>query len=350
MRMANAHTCGTIQCITFVVFSVLSLGWYSTVASECPRMFLEGSGYLKPRVSPDGRWVAYFTYEDRGDSLSMRLQARGERTSPARVLLEKVKWASDIAWHPGGGALAALGSADGRGSVGIFSVQGELLRSIPLTAGSPEGGLAWLSDTNRLVVGAGESILVYDSQSSQLVSTINLATFGVDPDLEIISASQRGRLAFAGTRVGDPDGDKTIWLADAWNQSSAPRVLTKGTTDSSPEWVDESTIVFSRGDPVSRWKRCSAEYSARHLWKVSVSTGAEDQLTGGQAKDDYPTSVPDRDVVVFSRVSYDSFDSTQCPESRVLTSKPLSAIMESLSYEAFILASQSRVVYVPLRR
>lgn len=314
--------------------------------------YLAGSGYLRPRVSPDGRSIAYLSYDADGERLSLKLRRTDAASTAERVLAQHVNEASDVAWRPSGGALAVLREMEGRNSLDVISETGTVLHSIPLPSSALEGGLAWLADGQQIVVGSGASLMIMmmNSAAGEIVSTIDLTRSGLSPDLSVISASKGDRFAFAATRSGETERGARIWVIEARRPESSSRPITAGPTDASPEWTGESSVVFSREDPSARWKRGSAQYSLRHLWETSVPDGTERQLTRGQVRDDYPTWVSSKDILVFSRIAFDALKSDKQGASTAVTSKPLSTILESISQEVLFMARESQVAWIPHRR
>ena len=330
-------------CLLFTVRPALA------IEEENGSAFLDGSGYLRPRASPDGKAIAYLQYDLEGKHLSLRIRSLSAGSTGERVLAQQINDASDLAWRPSGGALAVLRMVEGRTRLYVVSDNGNVLRSIPLPPESIEGGLAWLADSDRVVVGTRTALLIMNITSGDLISRIDLAKAGLSPDLGAISVSARDRLAFTASRSGAVSGGSRVWIIDEWNADPSPKPITAGPTDSSPQWIGDSAIVFSRDDASATWKRGSAQFSLRHLWKVSLADGAETELTHGQVRDDYPTWISGKGIVVFSRVPFYSLKADQeKTSSELVPSKPLSTILTSISREVLFLARESRVAWIPM--
>lgn len=81
---------------------------------------------IKPKVSPDGRYIAYLSYKDRYPWLYIFNRVTGESTP----LSKKIGLNASPAWHPNGRTLALVLSKDGNTEIYLMDVSGDNLQRL----------------------------------------------------------------------------------------------------------------------------------------------------------------------------------------------------------------------------
>ncbi len=279
-----------------------------------------------PRISPDGKWVAYVVEENdlEQDERRSRIYMTSIDGAETIAMTGETYSASDPRWSPDGkylSFLAARDDLDESAASQIYTLDlrgGEaeaytnVSQGVEEHAWAPAGGRLLLAIRDesaaqkaaRLARSAGESEpllpVVIDrlqfkedgvgyldrSRQHYYVQEGRLgepkqATFGDYDDYEGVWSPDGSRIAFTSNRTNEPDGNVNtdIWTADIARAGKpfAPRRVTDNPgTDGTPIWSpDGRTIGFTTQlDPKLFW------YASAHLAVAPAEGGQARVLTG----------------------------------------------------------------------
>ncbi|WP_022853801.1 PD40 domain-containing protein [Thermodesulfatator atlanticus] len=185
---------------------------------------LKGELILHPRLSPDGRKVAFVYYENHRPSIQMIDLTTGKR----RIICRFPGLNASPAWAPSGDKLVVTLSKDGSVDLYLINLNGKILKR--LTHGEGVNTGASFSPDGR------EIAFVSDRTGSPQIYILNLATKGVrrltfqgkyntspcwSPTGDrIVYASMKGGIFSIFTI--DPEGGEPIQITDGTNSFEAP--------------------------------------------------------------------------------------------------------------------------------
>lgn len=299
------------------------------------RMFL-------PRISPNGKWLAYLTYAPDGEMPSAYVRAFGAGHD-SRSLAETVLEEADLSWSRTGDLVALLRQVDGRVTLEILRQDAEVQLSVTLPEVSVEGGLAWLSNDRYVAIGCEGSVLIIDADSGVVARQVQITGEELLPDMSKFSISNENKIAFAASAAGDTS--RKIWIASLDSPDAIPISVTEGPSDASPLWIDDSTIVFSRAAEPS----ADSGFDVSHLWRIHVYSRIEDRISAGDVHDNSPSWSPDERLLVFSRLPLSSLDLSERPsEGEEAKASSFSAILGKLAGVARDVYFNIRVAYMEL--
>lgn len=186
----------------------------------------------RPRISPDGRWLALLATPSKGDRPQAAVLALGG--GELRILTDRPDGVADLTWCPGSDALVVQAVTRPEDQLGVDD---EELARRPRTItelGARFNGRGWVHDRRHqlhlVTVGDG-------TQPSETRQLTHLSGDAVGP-----AVGPDGRVVFAGS--GRPDADLTgvvdLWLTDL--EGADPRPL----TDGAGMWADARWLPDGR--------------------------------------------------------------------------------------------------------
>jgi len=217
-----------------------------------------GSISIKPKMSPDGKKIAYLSFKDRYTYLYIFDRASGTSTP----LSKEVGLNLAPGWSPDGRTVALTLSKDGNTEIYLKNTDG--------------------SNPRRLTKNRdGDTSPNFSPDGSQIVF---VSDRGGNPQLYKMNADGSGqaRLSFQGGNAYDPvwspDGKYIAYVVEKRGESfqiyrmnadgSEPVQLTSGSGNESPSWsADSRHVVF-----------LSSRGGAKQLWTVNVMTGEEKRV------------------------------------------------------------------------
>ena len=223
---------------------------------------LIASGGRRPRVSPDGQWIAYWTGAAGGAGFNEQVILASRSGDPPRRLVPEFGSASRPVWSPDGGRILFLGKRDPN-------------------ARWPDTGDWWIAPA--------------EGGPAQPTGAIDL--FGRAAFVELASPDvwipERNVIVFS-RRVGDT---RNLWEIDisprTGKLTGTPRQLTFGTDSEVQASADRSAIAFSSvSENVDVW---ALPVDANR----GVATGPLERLTDDTAADQAPAISVDGQVVAF---------------------------------------------------
>jgi len=246
-----------------------------------------GSGELNlgPRLSPDGRRVAFWSEKD---LLSIELFVAD--TTTGRVLRKLLKTASDPhldslqflnaagAWSADGQRFVVAGVQDGRAVLTFLdAIEGGAAREVPVEGVDEIFSLTWSPDGRTLVfsaqTGGVSDLYRYEIQNG----TLSRLTNDLFADLEPAFSPDGRRLVFVterfSTRVADAAvGELRLAVADLSDGAGAQirevRAFTNG-KHISPQWAPDSNTIYFIADPDG----------ISNVYRVSAGGGRPEQMT-----------------------------------------------------------------------
>ncbi|NMX22922.1 Tol-Pal system beta propeller repeat protein TolB [Dissulfurirhabdus thermomarina] len=190
---------------------------------------------VSPRLSPDGRYLAYTSYRTGRPALYLKdLQTGKTRRLAAFDGLNIAP-----AWHPDGRRLAVTLSKDGSPDIYLMDLEGRVLRRLtwgPSINVSP----TWAPDGRRLAFvsdrGGSPQVYVLDTASGEIRRLTYQGDYNTDPQW-----SPRGdRIAY----VGRVEGTFQVFTIPA--EGGDPVQLTTAGSNENPAWSpDGRQILFS---------------------------------------------------------------------------------------------------------
>lgn len=332
-----------------VVWLIFSLGVLTTPITsqeaEPPASkvtLLKQRRILLPKISPDSKWLAYLTYAPDDDLPIAHIREFGGDGSP-RLLAENVLDESDLSWNRTGDEIALLRQFDNRVTLEILQIDGGSEVSAVLPEVDIEGGLGWLKDDRYVVVGCERSVLIINAESGEIFRHVPIAAEAASPDMSRISISDENTIAFSA--VTDDETNQKIWIASLESPDASPVSVTEGPADTTPLWLDDSTIVFSRTDEPVKIKG----FDVNHLWRVSVPSRRAARISVGSVYDTSPSWSPAEHLLVFSRLP---LSSSELPDSAIkeIGGKPhtFSVILNEIADDARDVYFNIRVGYMRL--
>lgn len=192
----------------------------------------ERSVTVSPRLSPDGRYLAYTSYRSGRPHLYIKDLASGS----TRKIAGHPGLNISPAWHPGGGKLAVSLSKDGTPDIYLVDVQGKVLERLTSGLGvkvSP----TWSPDGNRIAFVSDQTgspqIYVLDLTSGSLRRLTYQGDYNTDPQW-----SPRGDLIAYVSRFGGLFQIYTIAPS-----GGTPTQLTSSGSNENPTWSPDGRLI-----------------------------------------------------------------------------------------------------------
>lgn len=272
------------------VFDQDHFGIYAISASTRERRQLtevtQTSRDFYPRVSPDGRMLAFVRYRSHGigDVYVTAFHDLG----PPRQITHDQRDLRGIAWMPDGKSLVLASNRTGQFLLWSLNIASGRMQEIP-------------SDTSEAAapaIGPDSRILAFDNirHDSEIDELQGLSPDHPAQVLPLIAASGQNRnpaLSPDGTRLAfmsDRSGQWQIWLANA--DGSSPHML----THLQESWM--GGLVWSpRGDRIAFDARPTGQSS---IYILDVATGRATRVTNENAEDRCPSWSADGTSMYFS--------------------------------------------------
>lgn len=243
-----------------------------------------GSGALNlgPRLSPDGRRIAFWSEKD---LFSIELFVAD--TATGRVLRKLLKTAADPhldslqflnaagAWSADGRRFVLAGVQSGRAVLTFLdAIEGGAAREIPVDGVDEIFSLTWAPDGRTLVFSAqsgGVSDLYrYDIEQGALTRLTNDAYADLEPSFspdgrQIVYVTERYTTQIADAAIG---GLRIAVIDAATGQSREVRAFARG-KHISPQWAPDSRTIYFIADPDG----------ISNVYRVRAGGGAPEQMT-----------------------------------------------------------------------
>lgn len=236
-----------------------------------------GSISILPRLSPDGKKIAYLSFKDRYPFLYVL----DVETGVSEPLSKDVGLNVSPAWHPDGRRLAMALSKDGNSEIYLVDVDGTMKRRLTENRDL---------DTSPAFHPGGERLaFVSDRMGSAQIFSMDLDGTNVQ------------RLSYQGGQSyspqWSPDGKKIAYVVEKGGEGNEiyvmdadgrnPKQLTNSSgSNESPSWsADSRHVVFS-----------SSRGGQSQLWTVTVETGEEHRVPGLNLQCQGPSWGPRREL------------------------------------------------------
>lgn len=290
--------------------------------------FAAGAGHVvsggSPALSPDGRSVAYQEFTGHGSGYQIIVRDL-EHAGRMRVIESDIE-ETRVAWSPDSRTLAYV-KVDDEGPPVLWRVHlgdaaDERSQTVLPDASAPSG-VAFLDD-RRVLMGLGDS-LVIAAPDGTVTTAVDLSENEFSVDLESISVSPRGRVAFScGSQVEEQEA---ICVLDLEKPDAAPVKVTSG-RDLTPLWRGEDELVFSRAG--KSWSRGGLSMYRWHLWSQNLRTGETLQLTSGDVVDVGPTADRGGERLMSARIELAALERKPNPPEKRSSPESLEDAFETL--------------------
>ena len=223
---------------------------------------------LSPRISPDGRWLAYTSYQSGRPSLYI-LNLKDRST---RVLTRFSGINMSPAWHPNGDKLAITLSKDGNPDLYLIDLRGNVLSRLTNGPGincSP----SWSPDGKRLA-------FVSDRYGSPQVFIMDVGTREVH------------RLTYSGKYNTDPQwspkGTRIVYVGRAGGlfqvftiapQGGEPVQLTYSGNNVNPSWSPDGRQILFTSDRLGKKSIFVMDANGRRQRRLITLKGQQQTLT-----------------------------------------------------------------------
>jgi len=253
-----------------------------------------------PRLSPDGRAVAYVRTTTNADSGKRNADiwvVRSDGSSSPRALVDGESMDNTPRWSPDGRRLAFLSTRDGGDpQVFIANADGSGVQKITSISGGAQPPLVWAPDSRSLVFVAD----VYPDCRDDACN----AKRREDADKDSVKVHHLTALLYR--HWDEWRGDLRHHIFSVPADGGVARDLTPGEFDSPPTQAEDNAVAFSADSRqvafVSNREPRDRQAAGTNLdvWIVSASGGEARKITGGNpAADAEPVFTPDgRSLIV----------------------------------------------------
>ncbi len=200
-------------------------------------------------ISPDGKTLAFFRYDESTDSVLLIL-ANPDGTNEKTVLMSELTYCgSNPAWSPDGSMIACTTYNDGKQPyeklIGMKTSDGS---QVPLSEQewSKIGGVVWLADGNLIING--------NERSDPLMKPSQLWLLAPNADLKRLTNDLNGFSDVSSTARGDSmvalqsKMVRNLWIAPDSDASRAKKVVTSsGDIGAGPQWTPDGRILYTSG-------------------------------------------------------------------------------------------------------
>ena len=194
-----------------------------------------------PRWSPDGKWIAFITIQDNGNSDLRAVSIDGQTI---QTLTDTVAQEDEFAWSPDSTRIAFTQRVGQLTSIMSLELQNSMVRKL---AAGPAWDLHWSPDGKWIAFVA--DLLQPDDESRENEDIFVIPSDGGSPrlltpgtprfrDTSPDWSSDSRRIVYSSNETGFSN----LMILDL--QTGARRALTKGTVDNlSPEWSPNDTMI-----------------------------------------------------------------------------------------------------------
>jgi len=317
------------------------------------QLLLQEKGFLRPRYSPKGEAIAAVRFDVQQRAVVLVRIDLGPKPTSTRVATD-LDSETDIAWSRDGSRIAYLKNLDAKPTLKVVNgTSGVTEAQLTLPEGEYEGGLAWGSRFDEVLVAVGKRVCAFDLQAQTSSGCLDFRQINLLPGLGSFSSSADDRIAVAARRLDDDAGpsEQSIWVVSRDNDGHSALQVTHGSVDSEPEWSPNGTrLVFSRLDAQSPSAKSEVKDTAVHLWVVSAAGQNAKQVSTGQAQDRHATWSTSGDRIVFSRLNLPAVPDV-CKGVLVIDAGEgfFGRLAEGLNEQASCLAHNLELTYVAVR-